>query len=143
MLSRLATFPDSFLGRAYIEYQEAPGINCIKEIQQVIQEPSWMDPYIRYISEGVLIDESKEARLLKKRVSCFVLLDGLLYRKSFSYLLLKCLRPFEVDYILWKIHEGIYGNHLGGRSLAYKVLRQGYYWLTMLEDAVELVQKCD
>lgn len=64
--------------------------------------------------------------------------------KSFSYPLLKYLRrPIEANYILQEIHEGIYGNHLGSRSLVYKALRQGYYWLTMQEDATELIQKCD
>ncbi|MCI67953.1 hypothetical protein A2U01_0089212, partial [Trifolium medium] len=32
---------------------------------------------------------------------------------------------------------------LGGRSLAGKALRAGYYWPTMQEDSKEHVKKCD
>ncbi|XP_057760837.1 uncharacterized protein LOC130981250 [Arachis stenosperma] len=34
-------------------------------------------------------------------------------------------------------HEGICGTHIGGRSLATKVLRAGYYWLTLRKDCLE------
>lgn len=46
---------------------------------------------------------------------------------SFTLPLLKCLGPTDSDYALSKVHEGIYGNHLWDRSLAYEILRQGYY----------------
>ena len=42
-------------------------------------------------------------------------------------LLLKCVTPSEVNYIMREIHEGTCGNHAGGSSLAFKALRQGYY----------------
>lgn len=81
--------------------------------------------------------------MLKWQASKFTLLNGLLYRRSFSYPLLRCVGSADADYILREIHEGICEDHLGGRSLAQKALRQGYYWLTMRKDAAELVLKCD
>lgn len=39
-------------------------------------------------------------------------------------------------------HEGIRGQHLGGRYLARKALRAGYYWPTMATDAKNHVKKC-
>ena len=48
----------------------------------------------------------------------------------------------DTNYVLREVHEGIYGNHIGARSLAAKTLRQGYYWPTILIDATELVKKC-
>ena len=44
--------------------------------------------------------------------------------------------------MLREVHEGICGNHIGARALAGKVLRQGYYWPTMLKDATNLVKRC-
>ena len=44
--------------------------------------------------------------------------------------------------MLREVHEGICGNHIGARALAGKVLRQGYYWPTILKDATDLVKKC-
>ena len=52
-------------------------------------------------------------------------------------------RGFSMPYILEEIHEGIYGDHAGPRSLVNKVIRTGYFWPTMQVDAVELVKKCD
>lgn len=32
---------------------------------------------------------------------------------------------------LQEIHEGIYGDHAAAQSMTNKVMRQGYFWLTM------------
>ena len=42
-----------------------------------------------------------------------------------------------------EIHEGICRNHAGGQSLAFKALRQGYYWSTRKTDCMEFAKKCD
>ncbi|KAK2997736.1 hypothetical protein RJ639_024902 [Escallonia herrerae] len=73
----------------------------------------------------------------------FVLVDGVLYKKSFSLPYLKCLSPKEADYALQEVHEGICGQHLGGRNLAHKILRQGYYWPGMQKDAIKFAKKYD
>ncbi|KAL0303250.1 UNVERIFIED_CONTAM: hypothetical protein Sradi_6193100 [Sesamum radiatum] len=41
-----------------------------------------------------------------------------------------------------EIHEGSCGNHSGGRSLAGKALRQGYFWPSMQKDALDMVRRC-
>ncbi|KAK3042034.1 hypothetical protein RJ639_001736 [Escallonia herrerae] len=38
---------------------------------------------------------------------------------------------------------GICGQHLGGRNLTHKILRQGYYWPGMQKDAVSFTRRCD
>lgn len=38
-----------------------------------------------------------------------------------------------------EIHEGQCGPHMSGFILAPKILRQGYYWLTMENDCFKLV----
>ena len=58
-------------------------------------------------------------------------------------MLLKCVDLEKGNYILQEIHEGICSNHTGGQYLAYKALRQGYFWLTMKADATNFVRKCD
>ena len=57
--------------------------------------------------------------------------------------LLKCATLSEAKYIMREIHEGICGNHAGGQSLAFKALRQGYFWLTMKTDYIEYTRKCN
>ena len=45
--------------------------------------------------------------------------------------------------MLAELHEGICGNHPGGRTLAHRAHTQGYYWPTMRADAANYTRKCD
>lgn len=45
--------------------------------------------------------------------------------------------------IMQEVHKGLCGSHIGGRSLAVKVLRAGFFWPTLRGDCVEYVKKCD
>ena len=142
-LSHLATSSVSRLGRVGVEYLDRPSIDEPEKVQLLSQEPSWIDPIRGYLIEGTLPENPVEAKKLRWRASQYVILDSHLYKRSFSLPLLKCLRPSEADFALWEVHEGTCGNHLGGKSLAYKILRQGYYWPTMRQDAQEFVRRCD
>ncbi|RVX09050.1 hypothetical protein CK203_013858 [Vitis vinifera] len=51
-----------------------------------------------------------------------------------------CLGHSEAQYVLAELHEGICGNHSGGRSLAHRAHSQGYYWPTMKKDAAAYVK---
>ena len=102
-----------------------------------------MDPIIRYLSQGDLPSDPAEAKRLRWLASQYILLDEHLYKRAFSQPLLKCLGPTQADFALREVHEGTCGSHLGGRSLSHKILRQGYYWPTMRQDAMEFVRKCD
>ncbi|KAA3477201.1 rve domain-containing protein/RVT_3 domain-containing protein [Gossypium australe] len=68
---------------------------------------------------------------------------GVLYKKGFSHLLLRCLTLSEAKYVMREIHEGICDDHLGGRLVTQKVFKQGYYWPTFQKDAHQLVRTCD
>ena len=47
---------------------------------------------------------------------------------------------FRGEYIMKEIHEDICGNHVGGQSLAFKIIRQGYYLPIMKADYMEFAQ---
>ncbi|KAL0404171.1 UNVERIFIED_CONTAM: hypothetical protein Sradi_2057900 [Sesamum radiatum] len=87
----------------------------------------WTTLIVRFFREGTLLEDYKEARKLKISSARFVLIDKDLYKREFLSPLLKCLNPDKSKYVLREIHEGSCGNHSGARSLAKKVLRQGYY----------------
>lgn len=53
----------------------------------------------------------------------YTLIDGVLYRRGYTLPLLRCLTNKETYYVLREIHEGVYRNYYGTRSLAYKALR--------------------
>ena len=72
-----------------------------------------------------------------------MLYNDKLYRRGYSMPLLKCATPLEAKYIMKEIHQGICGNHIGGQSLAFKALRQGYYWPTVKTDCMEYTRGCN
>ena len=86
-----------------------------------------MIPIVRYLKEGWLLEDKKEARKIQIRATHFVIIDDVLYRQGYSLLYSRCANSKEADYVLCEIHEGICGNHAGARSLAGKTLRIGYY----------------
>ena len=56
---------------------------------------------------------------------------------------LLCIHPEASELILDELHEGIYGSHIGGRSLAHRAITQGYQWPNMQKEALEYMKKCD
>ncbi|GKU92878.1 hypothetical protein SLEP1_g6546 [Rubroshorea leprosula] len=70
------------------------------------------------------------------------LLNNQLYKRATSMPLLCCLTPYEAEYAVREVHEGVCGTHIGGKTLARKLLRHGYYWPTMVDDAQNYVKKC-
>ena len=66
-----------------------------------------------------------------------------MYKQSFSGPYLLCIHPEASEIILEELHKGIYGNHIGGKSLAHKAITQGYWWPNMQKEALEYMKKCD
>ncbi|KAL0439560.1 UNVERIFIED_CONTAM: hypothetical protein Slati_2439000 [Sesamum latifolium] len=102
---------------------------------------SWKEEIIGFLTDRLEFENQKDAKVRRKE-SRFVMIDEELYKHNFSQPFLKCLTPEEGNYVLREIHEGMCGNHLGGKALAGKSLRQGFFWPTMLRDAHELVRRC-
>ncbi|XP_059638784.1 uncharacterized protein LOC132281065 [Cornus florida] len=108
---------------------------------ETLARQSWIDPIITYIRDGTLPEQRDEARKIKSNAAKYAIVHNQLYRRSFSGPYLKCVTPTEARQILRAIHEGVCGNHSGGRSLAHKVMTQGYFWQNMLRDAEELSRR--
>src|ERR1051325_11749310 len=39
-------------------------------------------------------------------------------------------------------HEGSFGTHSNGHAMSRKILRAGYYWITMKSDCCKHVKRC-
>ena len=57
-----------------------------------------------------------------------------LYRRSPDGLLLLCLDRASADRVMREVHAGVCGPHMGGHMLVCKIMRAGYFWLTMETD---------
>ncbi|XP_075480490.1 uncharacterized protein LOC142521149 [Primulina tabacum] len=106
-------------------------------------EDSWMTPLIAYIMNHELPEDKARAQKIKRQAPRFVLLNKILYIRSFQGPLLKCLNEKEVDYVLREIHEGCCAEHLGGMSLTRKTMLAGFWWPTLKQDSARLVQICE
>ena len=102
-----------------------------------------MDPIRLYIATGELPDDKSRAHKIQIQFARSSLVDGQLYKRSLGDPYLKCLTPEQGQYVLAELHEGICGNHTGGRTLAHRAHTQGYYWPTMKSDAVDYIKKCE
>nr|GFA20715.1 reverse transcriptase domain-containing protein [Tanacetum cinerariifolium] len=64
-------------------------------------------------------------------------------QKNHTYLMLRCVKKLQANYIIREVHEGACRMHTVARSVVAKIMRRGYYWLTMHRDAKDEVDKCD
>ncbi|GMH25258.1 hypothetical protein Nepgr_027101 [Nepenthes gracilis] len=124
------------------EVLNAPSIEK-QEAMQISKIENWMTPYLRYLADGSLPEDTEKAKQIKKTVGWYTVVDRRLYRRGYSTTYLRCLSPEEADYALGEVHLGICGSHVGGKNLAFKIMRQGYYWPSMKKDALEFVKKCE
>jgi hypothetical protein len=79
-------------------------------------------------SRSLSPSDQSEAKRLKHKSYDFVVIDGQLYKKGISQMMLKCITTLEGIELLREIHRGTCGSQLGPRALAAKVTRQGFYW---------------
>ena len=86
-----------------------------------------MDPVRLYIVTGELPNDRSRAHKVQIPSARFSLVDRQLYKRSLGGSYLKCLTSEQGQYVLAKLHEGICGNHPGGRTLAHRAHTQGYY----------------
>ena len=88
---------------------------------------SWMTLILSFLQDGHLPQDIDEAKKVRKRVARFTIVNNTLYKRGFSKPYLKCVDEEGAKYILEEIHEGVYGDHAGPRSLVNKVIRTNYF----------------
>ena len=73
--------------------------------------------------EDILLEEKLEADKVRRKAPRFWLSeDQKLYKCFFSGPYLLCVHLEASELLLEELHEEIYGNHTGGRSLSHKAL---------------------
>ncbi|XP_068476278.1 uncharacterized protein [Phaseolus vulgaris] len=109
-------------------YAASPEEEKCVQVCALKEGDTWMTPYRRYIADGILPAELGEGKRIKKNSTRYTLMDGVLFRHGFTHPILTCVSGDECTRIMSELHEGICGSHVGGRSLASKVIRAGFYW---------------
>ncbi|GAV59946.1 RVT_3 domain-containing protein [Cephalotus follicularis] len=87
-LSKLATAEELQENKTVLmDYLERPNISEVDVMDiDAPQEPNWMTPFIKWLRNRILPEDPIEARKLVYRANKYQLRDGILYKRSFSYL---------------------------------------------------------
>ncbi|XP_060970947.1 uncharacterized protein LOC115703840 [Cannabis sativa] len=126
-----------------IEYLLEPSIRTKEEVLLLDTTQSWMTPIAAYLEQGTLPTNKNEAKKTRRKATRYLIIDGVMYRRGYSMPLLRCVHQDQAQRLMEEVHEGFCGNHAGGQSLSKKVLRQGFFWPTMIEDSMEYVRRCE
>ncbi|RDX88403.1 hypothetical protein CR513_30002, partial [Mucuna pruriens] len=143
LLSKLATPQKSGVQKSIIHESlrrptiEEPDVGCVDK------RTTWMSPLLAYLKDEVKPEEPNQAKKLVKDVARYIVIGGELYRRGFSFPLLRCIDGEETRYVIKKVHEGLCDSHIGGRALARKIARTGYYWPTLKGNYMDYVKRCN
>ena len=139
-LSSMIQHPDELtIEPIQIQLQEKPA-HCL-----VVEETSDGRPWYHDIKEFIRNQsytpgtDSAAKGFLRRMASRFFLTGEVLYKKTADLGLLRCVDEKEVDYLMREVHSGVCGPHMNGHLLAKKIMRTGYFWLTMEYDCVNFM----
>lgn len=125
----------------YVEEKHNPSIGAA-QVLEIHENEDWRTPILEYNLQDKVLEDKSEARSLMFKARNYCEINGKLYRRSLLEPLLRCLGPDESDLAIIEVHSGICGDHLGGKNLAFKIMRQGLFWPTMRRDCEDYVKKC-
>nr|AAR87221.1 retrotransposon protein, putative, unclassified [Oryza sativa Japonica Group] len=103
---------------------------------------AWIAEIQAYLTDKTLPEDREGSERVQRISKRYVLVEGTLYRRAANGVLLKCIPREQGIELLADIHEGECGAHSAPRTLVGKAFRQGFYWPTALNDAVDLVRRC-
>ncbi|XP_049345499.1 uncharacterized protein LOC125810027 [Solanum verrucosum] len=81
-----------------------------------------------------------QKRTIRCTASGFLFSGEVLYKQTPDLNLLRCVDAEEAKKIMNEVHSRVCGPHMNGYVLAKKILREGYYWLTMERDCFRFVE---
>eukprot|EP00253_Pinus_taeda_P028047 PITA_28047 len=87
------------------------------------------------------LDYTKK-RALRLKGKQYQLLNNVLFRINYDFVLLRCLEESEAKNVLQELHDRPAGGHYVGDATAHKILSAGYYWHTLFKDSHNYVRKC-
>ncbi|XP_017428581.2 uncharacterized protein LOC108336620 [Vigna angularis] len=114
-------------------------------IEEEVDGKPWYFDIKHYLKTREYPEKASEndKRSLRRLAGSFILNGDILYKRNHDMVLLRCMDAKEAEMILKEVHEGTFGTHMNGHSMARKILRAGYFWLTMENDCCTHVRKCE
>jgi hypothetical protein len=85
---------------------------------------------------------STDRRRIRYQARQYIILGDTLYRRGIDSIFRRCLTFDEAEKALNDCHSGACGGHMSGYATAQKILRAGYFWPSLFNDCIIVVQKC-
>ncbi|CAJ2644569.1 unnamed protein product [Trifolium pratense] len=125
-----------------VDYKYEPTVYTV--IADGCDSKPWFYDIKRYLERQEYPENAStnDKKTLRRLASQFFLNGEVLYKRNHDMVLLRCVDRQEADLLLAEIHEGSFGTHANGHAMAKKILRAGYYWLTMEADCFRYVKTC-
>jgi ribonuclease HI len=105
----------------------------------MLVEATWTKAYLAYLMRGELLEDPIHRCQVMRRSKAFTIINGELYKRSTTGVLQRCIAQEDGIAPLREIHEGTCGHHACSRTLVAKAFRSGFYWLSALYDARNIV----
>ena len=119
-------------------------VSCFESTQvlTVVEENKlWYSDILKLIECGEFSENAikKDRMLLRSLTKRFFIFNGVLYKRD-KALHLRCVSEKEVEQIMRDVHIEVCG--MNGKEFIRKIIRQGYYWLTIEHDCIQFVRSC-
>ncbi|XP_070011333.1 uncharacterized protein [Nicotiana sylvestris] len=104
----------------------------------------WFHDIKEYLAKGEYLEQANHTQkcTLHRLSDHFFQSRGILYRRTPDLGLLRCVDAEEASKLLKELHAGTCGPHMNNFLLAKKILKDGYFWMTMETECIRYVQKC-
>ncbi|KAK4707122.1 hypothetical protein R3W88_033336 [Solanum pinnatisectum] len=104
----------------------------------------WYNDIQRYLKSGEYTEDATSLQkcTIRRLANQFFLSGEILYRKTPNLGLLRCIEAGEASRLIEEIYVGTCVPHMNDFNLAKKILRSGYFLLTIESDCIRYVQKC-
>ena len=104
----------------------------------------WYGDIIIYLQTQTFRPEASKAerRKIQFQSQQYKIIGDTLYCRGADLVFRRFLTHEEAERVLNDCHSGECGGHMFGYATAQKVLRAGYFWLSMFKDCIIAVRKC-
>ncbi|XP_071926087.1 uncharacterized protein [Coffea arabica] len=139
ILSSMIQHPDELvIEPIQMQLQEKPA-HCLVAEKSSDGCP-WYSDIKEFLKMGFYpLGADSNAKIFLRRLSSkFILNREVVYKRTSDLGFLRCVDDDEAEYLMKEVHSGVCGSHMNGHLLAKKIMRTGYFWLTMEHDCVVL-----
>lgn len=93
-----------------VVYVKILKVLCIDKelVMEINEESSWMDLILSYLKDDKLPVDKGQARSIVYKVMRYTLIEGKLYKRSFTMSYLRSLHPTKTQYVLVEVHEDMW-----------------------------------